>query len=142
MAAQDGRRRPLAKLTTHVLDTARGCPAEGVTVALYRLDGWVLMIGTGFDTNTSFHLAESRAESAGKESRLLGAPLMVDGHRRWVRYEDINYDSEDFSTIGEAFSRRHRQEIRSGKVGNADSLLFPQRLCVDFAVTWLEENRR
>jgi len=26
-------------LTTHVLDTARGCPAEGVPVRLYRLDG-------------------------------------------------------------------------------------------------------
>jgi len=26
-------------LTTHVLDTARGCPAEGITIELYRLDG-------------------------------------------------------------------------------------------------------
>ena len=26
-------------LTTHVLDTARGCPAEGIKVALYRVTG-------------------------------------------------------------------------------------------------------
>jgi len=26
-------------LTTHVLDTARGCPAEGVKIALYRVSG-------------------------------------------------------------------------------------------------------
>ncbi len=26
-------------LTTHVLDTARGCPAEGLEIALFRLDG-------------------------------------------------------------------------------------------------------
>lgn len=26
-------------LTTHVLDTARGCPAKGVKIALYRLQG-------------------------------------------------------------------------------------------------------
>lgn len=26
-------------LTTHVLDTARGCPAEGIEIALYRLAG-------------------------------------------------------------------------------------------------------
>lgn len=26
-------------LTTHVLDTARGCPAEGIKIALYRVDG-------------------------------------------------------------------------------------------------------
>ena len=26
-------------LTTHVLDTARGCPAEGIKISLYRLEG-------------------------------------------------------------------------------------------------------
>ena len=26
-------------LTTHVLDTARGCPAEGLKITLYRLEG-------------------------------------------------------------------------------------------------------
>ena len=26
-------------LTTHVLDTARGCPAEGVRIVLYRVNG-------------------------------------------------------------------------------------------------------
>jgi 5-hydroxyisourate hydrolase len=30
--------RPSGKLTTHVLDTARGCPAAGMTVTLVRLD--------------------------------------------------------------------------------------------------------
>ena len=29
----------MGKLTTHVLDTANGCPAAGMSVALYRLDG-------------------------------------------------------------------------------------------------------
>jgi 5-hydroxyisourate hydrolase len=28
----------MGKLTTHVLDTANGCPAAGMTVALFRLD--------------------------------------------------------------------------------------------------------
>ena len=26
-------------LTTHVLDTARGCPAEGLVIELFRIDG-------------------------------------------------------------------------------------------------------
>lgn len=26
-------------LTTHVLDTARGCPAEGIRIDLYRIEG-------------------------------------------------------------------------------------------------------
>ena len=33
------RRITMGKLTTHVLDTANGCPAAGMAVALYRLDG-------------------------------------------------------------------------------------------------------
>lgn len=28
----------MGKLTTHVLDTAHGCPAAGVSIRLYRLD--------------------------------------------------------------------------------------------------------
>lgn len=28
----------MARLSTHVLDTARGCPAAGVAIALYRAD--------------------------------------------------------------------------------------------------------
>jgi 5-hydroxyisourate hydrolase len=28
----------MGKLTTHVLDTANGCPAAGMAVALYRID--------------------------------------------------------------------------------------------------------
>lgn len=29
----------MGRLTTHVLDTANGCPAAGVSVALYQVDG-------------------------------------------------------------------------------------------------------
>ncbi|MEM6478310.1 MAG: hydroxyisourate hydrolase [Pseudomonadota bacterium] len=30
---------PEGYLTTHVLDTARGCPAEGIRIELFRLEG-------------------------------------------------------------------------------------------------------
>ena len=42
-------------LTTHVLDTARGCPAEGIAIELYRLDG---------DTRT--HLRTLRTNADGR----------------------------------------------------------------------------
>jgi 5-hydroxyisourate hydrolase len=29
----------MGRLTTHVLDTARGCPGAGIAVTLYRIDG-------------------------------------------------------------------------------------------------------
>ncbi len=38
-------------LTTHILDTARGCPAEGVSIDLYKLDGEVRTHMTSTITN-------------------------------------------------------------------------------------------
>jgi 5-hydroxyisourate hydrolase len=39
----------MGRLSTHVLDTAHGCPAAGMTVELYRADdgtqGWTLVRG-------------------------------------------------------------------------------------------------
>ncbi|KAA3630833.1 MAG: hydroxyisourate hydrolase [Proteobacteria bacterium] len=29
----------MSQITTHILDTARGCPAEGVRVVFYRVEG-------------------------------------------------------------------------------------------------------
>lgn len=39
-------------LTTHVLDTARGCPAEGLTIELFRLDGRDRILLARLKTNT------------------------------------------------------------------------------------------
>ena len=38
MALQKQKTPAKGSLSTHILDTAQGCPAEGVTIALYRTD--------------------------------------------------------------------------------------------------------
>lgn len=38
-------------LTTHVLDTARGCPAEGLKIELFRIDGSTRSHIRTLDTN-------------------------------------------------------------------------------------------
>lgn len=38
-------------LTTHVLDTARGCPAAGLRIELYRLDGETRSLLKSLTTN-------------------------------------------------------------------------------------------
>lgn len=38
-------------LTTHVLDTARGCPAQGLKIDLYRIDGDTRTHVTSLTTN-------------------------------------------------------------------------------------------
>lgn len=107
---------------------------------LYDLDGWVLLIGVGHDRNTSLHLAEHRARIT-RTMRCEGSPMLVEGVRQWVEFEDLDWDSADFPDIGAAFARETGQ-VKSGLVGQAASLLMPQRALVDYAVGWMERHRR
>lgn len=132
--------RAVEILANHTLEDSLG--ERSPLARVYDADGQVLLLGAGFETNTSFHLAEYRADYATKERVTLGAPVIVDGHRRWKSFSDINYCSDDFGEIGRAFLKSHKQAVRTGKVGEAACYLFPQRTCVDFAARWMHTHRR
>jgi aminoglycoside 3-N-acetyltransferase len=128
-----------ARITAdHTLDYALG---EGSPLArIYELDGWVLLLGVGHENNTSIHLAEYRADFPGKREQPNGAPLSIEGVRRWVDVLDLDVDASDFPQIGEAFAREVGL-VRSGCIGDARAVLMPQRALVDFAVRWIEGHR-
>lgn len=107
---------------------------------VYELDGWVLLLGVGHDNNTSIHLAEYRAAYPTKRTVRQGAPVMRDGRREWVEFEDVDVSSDDFSELGAQFGAE-TGGVRSGRVGSAAAWLMPQRPLIDFAVRWLERNR-
>jgi len=52
----------------------------------------------------------------------------------------INRDGEDFIQIGEAFEQGHI--VSKVQLGNATLRLMRQRELVDFAVQWIEQNRK
>ncbi|MFC0211174.1 aminoglycoside N(3)-acetyltransferase [Paenibacillus chartarius] len=107
---------------------------------LYDHDGWVLLLGVGHDNNTSIHLAEYRAHYPGKEQREYAAPVMIDGRREWTTYLDIQFVTDDFPAIGDAFAQATGL-VAHGKVGQAQALLMPQRELVDYAVMWMGLHR-
>jgi aminoglycoside 3-N-acetyltransferase len=121
----------------HALDLPMG--DNSPLARLYDLDGWVLLLGVGHANNTSLHLAEYRANWPGKQIVSMGAPVMVNGERQWLTYEDVNTNPDDFAALGAAFNEA--EHPRQGKIANADALLIRQRPLVDFAIHWLEENR-
>ncbi len=127
-------------LSDHSLDFGLG--EESPLARIYDLGGSVLLLGAGHDSNTSLHLSEVRAEYPAKEVLPCSSPVIVEGHRRWKSYREINYDSSDFADIGRDFDSRYKQQVRTGRVGLAECRLFPQRLCVDFGVSWIERRRR
>lgn len=105
---------------------------------IYDLNGWVLLLGVGYDSNTSFHLAEYRAPGA--KPLVAGAPLLEKGRRVWKSYTDIVFDVDSFGEIGAAFEQAGH--VRLGKVGSADARLFRQRKAVDFAQRWVTLRRQ
>lgn len=106
---------------------------------LYALGGYVLLIGVGYDKNTSLHLADVRADYPGKHTVTEHSAVLEDGKRVWKSYETLYVDGEDFTQIGEAFEARHR--VAKVPLGNSRIVLMKQRELVDFAVEWIEKNR-
>ena len=105
---------------------------------LYERDAQVLLLGAGYGSCTSFHLAEYRAGTA--NTARLGAPIMQGGHRVWAWFEDIELDEGLFEQLGGDFEREH--PVAHARVGSADTRLFSQRAAVDFAVDWLRARSR
>lgn len=114
---------------------------EGSPIAkLYELDAKVLLIGVGYDKNTSIHLADVRANYPGKHDCIEHSAIFENGVRVWKAYSTLFVDGEDFEDIGEAFEKECAFSV--GKVGNATSKLMKQRELVDFSVSWIEKNRK
>lgn len=125
-------------LATHPLDSGLGesSPLAGV----YAIDGFVLLLGVGHANNTSLHLAEHRARFSGKRWVTQGSAVLIDGERRWVEYQELDYSSDDFSTLGDDFSKTGGETIVTA--GAATARLMRQRALVDFAQGWFEDHRR
>ncbi len=108
---------------------------------LYDVGAYVLLIGVGYNRNTSFHLAEYRCKYAPLKGCTRGGPMPTDdGGSRWVTYDDIYWYDADFPAIGYAFE--DAGNVRVGRVGNAECRLFSQPSLIDFAVQWMDENRQ
>lgn len=99
-----------------------------------------LLIGVGYDKNTSLHLADVRAEYPNKHTVIESSVIRFEGRRMWKSYETLAVDGEDFTAIGEAFEQTG--QVRHVPLGNGILSMMNQRALVDFAVKWIEKNRK
>ncbi|GGH34098.1 5-hydroxyisourate hydrolase [Cribrihabitans marinus] len=74
-------------LTTHVLDTARGCPAEGIRIALYRVSG-----------NSHTKIAETVTNDDGRTD----APILPQDTFKTGTYELVFFCGEYLEQTGQA----------------------------------------
>ena len=114
---------------------------EGSPIAkLYELDAKVLLLGVGYDKNTSLHLADVRAEYPRKHNCVEHSAIFQNGVRVWKEYSTLFVDGEDFAEIGQAFEKEN--QVSQGIIGESEIKLINQRELVDFAVKWMEQNRK
>ena len=99
---------------------------------LYDLDAEVLLAGVGHANNTALHLGEYRADFPGKRMGEEGAPMLVDGRRRWVRFRDTLPNDEGFRRSRQGFCPGDRSgAARTPRMGRgaADARSGRRRLC-------------
>ena len=69
-------------LTTHVLDTARGCPAEGLRIELFRLNGetrtHLITLDTNADGRTDQQILPQEAFEPGEYELVFHAGAYLD----------------------------------------------------------------
>lgn len=114
----------------HALDCRLG--ERSPLARLEALQARVLLLGAGYATCTSFHLAEYRIPSPLVK---VGRP----GPAGWEVVTEVSITSDRFDELGRDFDR-DRPVVR-GKVGAAEARLFPVPDAVAYAVRWLETHR-
>ncbi|MHA1914608.1 MAG: aminoglycoside N(3)-acetyltransferase [Promethearchaeota archaeon] len=113
---------------------------EGSPLAkLYELDGQILLVGVTHENNTSLHLAEYRSSYPSKKYVTTGSAMLVNKVRKWVKWEELDLNMDDFEQIGKEFEISINYNLK--KVGITEARLFSQRQLIDFAVEWMNQNR-
>ncbi|MGR3873361.1 aminoglycoside N(3)-acetyltransferase [Streptomyces graminifolii] len=103
---------------------------------LEALHARVLLLGAGYDTCTSFHLAEYRIPSPLVR---VGRP----GPDGWETVTEVSISSDRFDELGHDFERDRPADrpVLRGTVGAADARLFPVADAVAYAERWLALHR-
>jgi aminoglycoside 3-N-acetyltransferase len=124
----------------HALDEMLG--ERSPLARVYDLDGDVLLLGVGHDSNTSLHLAEYRVARPLRAAH--GASVLdAQGRAGWVQWSDVALDETDFVRLGAELETELEVtgDVVIGPVGSAECRLLRQRPAVDFAVAWMQEHR-
>ncbi|WP_420033028.1 aminoglycoside N(3)-acetyltransferase [Streptomyces sp. cg28] len=99
---------------------------------LEELGARVLLLGAGYDSCTSFHLAEYRIPFQLEDA---GRP----GPAGWHPVTEVAITADRFDELGAAFERD--SPVVRGRVGAADTRLFSLADAVAYAQKWLPAHR-
>jgi aminoglycoside 3-N-acetyltransferase len=90
---------------------------------------------------TARHLAEYRATYAGKRNVPNGGPVLIDGMRVWLTWEELDVHAHDFAAVAQDFARHNPELVHAGNVGAAGSVLLSMFALIDHATRWFSAHR-
>lgn len=112
---------------------------------LCEADGWVVLLGSPIGDVTLLHHAEHLADVPNKHIDRYRMPVLVDGERVWMDFEEydtcdgiVDWPDNYFETIINEYLAAGLG--KTGKVGAADAYLFEAKPLVAFAVDWMETH--
>ena len=122
----------------HSLDFGLG--EKSPLAKLVEAKGYILFLGAPFESNTLLHLSEFYADYPSKKIQKQGAPILRNGKRKWVEFDEIDADNDDFDRItreyiAQSITTKHHS------LGKADLWLLPSWELVNFGTKWMSENR-
>lgn len=116
----------------HPLDVPHGL--DSPVGRVYALDGQVLLLGIGHDSNTTIHLAENLA---GVRYRMpVRLRILKDGQPEWFEYDEVNHCCQNFQQMDDWLDARGLQ--RKGQVGCAEARLIRSKAIVEMAMEQLK----
>ena len=127
---------PLAEriLTPHPVDIPHGL--DSPVGRVYELDGQILLLGVGHDSNTTIHLCENMAGVRYRREKYI--TVLRDGTPTRFDYREIDHCCQNFSLADMWLDERQLQ--KRGKVGHADARLIRSRDIVDVVTERLKKN--
>ncbi|MGB8454631.1 MAG: AAC(3) family N-acetyltransferase [Anaerocolumna sp.] len=126
------------KLAKHIVEGHPITPGLGMDSPLgklYSLNAKVLLLGVGYGSCTSFHLAETLIHNMPK----IKMGTAISGEESWKWFEDYDYNADDFKALGKDFEKLGK--VKDGNIGSADCKMFKIQDGVNFAQKWLIKNR-
>lgn len=104
-----------------------------------ELDGKILLLGSDHDAVTFLHYVEHVLDVPGKRVVRFQVPVVRDGQRVWIPMEEFdtsvgahpNWPDPFFAQLVDGFLSASGN--RGGRVGNAESFLFPARGLMEHA---------
>ena len=109
---------------------------ESATARLYELKAYCLLLGVDFDTATSLHLAEYRANA--RPIKIEGAAIKNFNERKWIKYLNIDLNSDEFPKGMRKFEKSNYLATR--QINGANCKLYRIDQAVDYLVKYYEQK--